>query len=39
MAEEILKTSSARDIRVQTFNALKYKLQVGKLLGDSDVGL
>lgn len=33
MAGEILKISSARDIRVQTFNALKYELQGGKLLG------
>lgn len=34
MAEEILKIFSAQDLRVQTFNALKYELQVGKLLGD-----
>lgn len=36
MTEEILKIFSAQDIQAQTFNALKYKLQVGNLLGDSE---
>lgn len=36
MTEEILKIFSAQDIRVQIFNALKFELQVGKLLRDSE---
>lgn len=36
VTEEILKIFSAQDIQVKTFNALKYELQVGKLLVDSE---